>query len=130
MRESPWRLRYEQIFIDDQTGALLAQTGYDSGTRGDKVLIWQYPLHSGRILGPWGRALVFALGIAAHRPARWRWPFRHAAARHLHASHGPIRRTPPQRFRTHLASRGTRPAPWQTRTSPAWCISTCPRALT
>lgn len=63
LRERPLRLRYEQVFIDDRTGALAGLSGYDSGTAGDRFLIWQYPLHSGRILGPWGRALVCAAGL-------------------------------------------------------------------
>ncbi|QEI04978.1 PepSY domain-containing protein [Pigmentiphaga aceris] len=63
MRERVWQLRYEQVFINDQTGELQGMTGYDSGSAGDRFLIWQYPLHTGRILGLWGRVLVFAAGI-------------------------------------------------------------------
>ncbi|MFJ1298543.1 PepSY-associated TM helix domain-containing protein [Pseudomonadota bacterium AL_CKDN230030165-1A_HGKHYDSX7] len=63
MRERAWRLRYEQIFIDDQTGALRGMTGYDSGTAGDRFLIWQYPLHTGRILGWPGQVLVAVSGV-------------------------------------------------------------------
>ncbi|MGJ7489354.1 PepSY-associated TM helix domain-containing protein [Variovorax sp. ZT4R33] len=64
MRETAWRLRYELVFIDDQTGALRASSGYDSGTPGDKLLIWQYPLHTGRILGWPGRVAVCVAGLA------------------------------------------------------------------
>ena len=63
MRERALRLRYEQIFIDDQTGALRGMTGYDSGTAADRFLIWQYPLHTGRILGWPGQVLVAVLGL-------------------------------------------------------------------
>lgn len=63
MRERALRLRYEQIFIDDQTGALRGMTGYDSGTAGDRFLIWQYPLHTGRIFGWPGQVLVAAAGL-------------------------------------------------------------------
>ncbi|OZI53704.1 PepSY-associated TM helix domain-containing protein [Bordetella genomosp. 5] len=63
MRERALRLRYEQVFIDDQTGALRGMTGYDSGTAGDRFLIWQYPLHTGRILGWAGQALVAVSGL-------------------------------------------------------------------
>lgn len=63
MRERALRLRYEQIFIDDQTGALRGMTGYDSGTAGDRFLIWQYPLHTGRILGLAGQVLVAVMGL-------------------------------------------------------------------
>lgn len=63
MRERALRLRYEQIFIDDQTGALRGMTGYDSGTAADRFLIWQYPLHTGRILGWPGQVLVAVTGL-------------------------------------------------------------------
>ena len=63
MRERALRLRYEQIFIDDQSGALRGMTGYDSGTAGDRFLIWQYPLHTGRILGLAGQVLVAVVGL-------------------------------------------------------------------
>ena len=63
MRERVLRLRYEQIFIDDRTGELQGMTGYDSGSAADRFLIWQYPLHTGRILGWWGRLLVCVAGV-------------------------------------------------------------------
>jgi uncharacterized iron-regulated membrane protein len=63
MRERAWRLRYEQVFIDDQTGESRGLTGYESGSRADRFLIWQYPLHSGKVLGLAGRVLVCALGL-------------------------------------------------------------------
>lgn len=63
MRERLLRLRYEQLFIDDQTGELKSISGYDSGTGADRFLIWQYPLHTGRVLGWWGRVLVSLAGL-------------------------------------------------------------------
>jgi uncharacterized iron-regulated membrane protein len=63
MRERLLRLRYEQLFIDDQTGELRSITGYHSGTGADRFLIWQYPLHTGRVLGWWGRVLVSLAGL-------------------------------------------------------------------
>ena len=63
MRERALRLRYEQVFVDDQSGVAKGITGYDSGTGADRFLIWQYPLHSGKILGLAGRVLVCALGL-------------------------------------------------------------------
>lgn len=63
MRQRLLRLRYEQVFIDDQTGELKAVNGYYSGTPADRFLIWQYPLHTGRILGWWGRAFVGLVGL-------------------------------------------------------------------
>ena len=63
MRERAWRLRYEQVYIDDQTGESRGLNGYESGTHADRFLIWQYPLHSGKVLGLAGRALVCALGL-------------------------------------------------------------------
>ncbi|HVL08304.1 MAG TPA: PepSY-associated TM helix domain-containing protein [Burkholderiaceae bacterium] len=64
MREQRLRLRYEQVFIDDRSGALKGFSGYETGTSGDRFLIWQYPLHTGRILGWWGRLLVCMGGVA------------------------------------------------------------------
>ena len=63
MRERALRLRYEQVFIDDQTGESKGLNGYESGTNSDRFLIWQYPLHSGKVLGLAGRVLVCALGL-------------------------------------------------------------------
>lgn len=63
LRERAGKLRYEQIFIDHRSGALRATSGYDSGTTGDRILVWQYPLHTGRILGLPGKLLVCAGGL-------------------------------------------------------------------
>jgi len=63
MRERLFRVRYEQVFIDDRTGELKSLSGHDSGTSADRFLIWQYPLHTGRVLGVWGRALIAIVGL-------------------------------------------------------------------
>jgi len=63
LRESALRVRYEQVFIDDRTGELAGRFGYASGTPVDRFLVWQYPVHSGKVLGPLGRALVALGGV-------------------------------------------------------------------
>lgn len=63
MRERLFRVRYEQVFIDDRTGELKGLSGHDSGTGADRFFIWQYPLHTGRVLGWWGRVLVGPVGL-------------------------------------------------------------------
>lgn len=56
-------LRYEQIYIDDQTGELRAVYGYHKATNGERFVIWQYPIHSGRVLGVGGRIAVLLSGL-------------------------------------------------------------------
>lgn len=63
MREQALRVRYEQVFIDDQTGALLGRFGYLSGTPTDRFLVWMYPLHSGKSWGLAGRLLISLSGL-------------------------------------------------------------------
>lgn len=57
-------LRCEQIYIDDQTGGLRAVYGYHQATNGERFVIWQYPLHTGRVLGVTGRLAVLLAGLA------------------------------------------------------------------
>lgn len=57
-----WRFRYENLYIDGATGALLDTVAYDQGSAGDRFILWQYPLHSGFIFGFWGRVLVAIAG--------------------------------------------------------------------
>lgn len=64
MLERALSLRYEQVYIDDQTGALRARYGYHDATRGERFVIWQYPLHTGRVLGWWGRGAMLLAGLA------------------------------------------------------------------
>lgn len=64
MLERSFSLRYEQVYLDDQLGELRALYGYQNGTRGERFVIWQYPLHTGRVLGLWGRIAILLAGIA------------------------------------------------------------------
>lgn len=60
-----WRFRYENLYIDGATGALLKTVAYDQGSAGDRFILWQYPLHSGFVFGFWGRVLIAVAGVAA-----------------------------------------------------------------
>ncbi|MGR8997892.1 MAG: PepSY-associated TM helix domain-containing protein [Gammaproteobacteria bacterium] len=57
-------LGFEQVFLDAGNGQLRGRRGYGSGTPGDKFLAWQFPLHSGQILGLPGRIVVCITGLA------------------------------------------------------------------
>lgn len=63
LREQAFRVRYEQVFIDDQTGRLLGRFGYLSGTAMDRFLAWMYPIHSGKSWGLAGRLLICLGGL-------------------------------------------------------------------
>lgn len=63
-RQGVLKIREEQVYLDARTGHTLARASYDEGTAADKFLAWQYPLHSGEILGFPGRLLVGLSGIA------------------------------------------------------------------
>jgi uncharacterized iron-regulated membrane protein len=54
---------YREFVIDQYSGELLKV--YDSGTgsAGDVLMDWQWPLHSGQAFGWPGRALVFLSGL-------------------------------------------------------------------
>ncbi len=56
-------IKTEQVFIDGNAGTLTGRRGYDSGTRADRFLAWQFPIHSGQILGIYGRVLICITGI-------------------------------------------------------------------
>jgi uncharacterized iron-regulated membrane protein len=58
-----WMFRYENLFLDGQTGELAMRVGYDNGTAADRFVMWQYPLHSGQVFGFWGRAFIGLTGI-------------------------------------------------------------------
>src|SRR3546814_15337305 len=62
-RKNVGSLRYEQLYIDDHSGTLRSIYGYGSGSLADRFLIWQYPLHSGKALGIYGRIGVFVSGL-------------------------------------------------------------------
>lgn len=63
-REAAFTLDFEQVFLDADTGQLKGRRGYDSGTPADRFLAWQFPLHSGQILGLPGRIIVCITGLA------------------------------------------------------------------
>jgi len=52
------------VYVDAGTGEVLGQLEPGTGSLGDLFLQAQFPLHSGRILGTVGRALVSLLGVA------------------------------------------------------------------
>lgn len=52
-----------RYFIDGRNGQLLGQFNHRSGTMGDKIRVWQFPLHSGQGFGLPGRVLVLLLGL-------------------------------------------------------------------
>lgn len=88
MFERALSLRYEQIYIDDQTGELRAVYGYHTATSGERFVIWQYPLHTGRVLGMGGRIVVLLSGLAVCVMSvtglmiwRSRWQARRSTAR-------------------------------------------------
>lgn len=54
---NPW------IYVDKRSGEVLARDLPDRGTVADFVWRAQFPLHSGRLGGVWGRALVSVLGL-------------------------------------------------------------------
>lgn len=64
MFERALSLRYEQVYLDDQTGELRAVYGYHKATNGERFVVWQYPLHTGRVLGIGGRIAVLLTGLA------------------------------------------------------------------
>ncbi len=52
-----------RVFVDGRNGALLGEFNHRSGTIGDKIKIWQFPLHSGQGFGLPGRILVCVIGL-------------------------------------------------------------------
>lgn len=62
-RVKPFAVKAEQIFIDADTGILKGRRGYESGTRADRFLALQFPMHSGQVLGLPGRVLISIVGI-------------------------------------------------------------------
>jgi uncharacterized iron-regulated membrane protein len=62
--EVGWFIGYRDFAVDQYSGEILK--AYDSGTgsAGDVLLDWQWPLHSGHAFGWAGRILVFLGGLA------------------------------------------------------------------
>jgi len=52
------------MFVDARDGRVLSDTHGASGTAGDVVMAWQFPLHSGKAFGWPGRIAIFMTGIA------------------------------------------------------------------
>jgi uncharacterized iron-regulated membrane protein len=52
------------VYVDVNTGAIRADEHQLSGTSGDVVLGWQFPLHSGKAFGWTGRLVIFFTGLA------------------------------------------------------------------
>lgn len=55
---------YREFVIDQYSGELLKVYESGTGSAGDVLLDWQWPLHSGQAFGWPGRALVFLSGLA------------------------------------------------------------------
>ena len=52
-----------RVFVDGRDGKVLGKFDHRSGTVGDKIRIWQFPLHSGQGFGMPGRVLVCLIGL-------------------------------------------------------------------
>ncbi len=52
------------IIVDATSGDILDDAHANAGTGGDKFVLWQYALHSGRAFGWTGRIIIFLSGIA------------------------------------------------------------------
>lgn len=52
-----------RLYFDDQSGAIIGERGTGKDSAGDVFAQIQYPLHSGRIAGVAGRALICAVGL-------------------------------------------------------------------
>lgn len=62
-RSTPFHIREEQRYLDAHMGKVMAATGYLGGTAGDRYMEWQYPLHSGQVLGVAGRIFISLAGL-------------------------------------------------------------------
>lgn len=58
-----WGLGNARLYFDADNGALVGKLVPGSGSAGDLFMQAQFPLHSGRILGKTGRALISILGL-------------------------------------------------------------------
>jgi uncharacterized iron-regulated membrane protein len=57
------RLEQTQILVDGDTGGIRRMRSYESGKGGDKFMDWQFPLHTGQILGLPGRIVICLSGF-------------------------------------------------------------------
>jgi len=51
------------VWLSGQTGTIVSDRHETEGSAGDKILVWQFPLHSGRALGLAGRILIAFAGL-------------------------------------------------------------------
>jgi len=52
------------IYVDARNGRVVADRHATDGTAGDAIMAWQFPLHSGKAFGWWGRIAICMAGIA------------------------------------------------------------------
>jgi uncharacterized iron-regulated membrane protein len=51
------------IFVDARNGRVVSDSHAADGTAGDIIMAWQFPLHSGKAFGWWGRIAIFISGM-------------------------------------------------------------------
>jgi len=51
------------VWLSGQTGTIVSDRHETEGSADDKILVWQFPLHSGRALGLAGRILIAFAGL-------------------------------------------------------------------
>lgn len=56
-------LGYSTLYLDAYDGAVVSDDRPDTGSRGDRFLALQYPMHSGRIFGLTGRIAISLMGL-------------------------------------------------------------------
>ncbi len=52
------------IYVDARSARVVSDSHAASGTAGDVIMAWQFPLHSGKAFGWTGRLLIFVAGLA------------------------------------------------------------------
>jgi len=55
---------YINVSVDGSTGDVMGIRSRLGDSAGDAFMAWMYPLHSGRVLGFWGRLIVGVVGVA------------------------------------------------------------------
>ena len=81
-----------RVFIDGRNGEVVGKFDHRNGTVGDKIRIWQFPLHSGQGFGMPGRVLVCLVGLIPPLLAVtgiWLW-LRRRSLRRV-AEHSPVK---------------------------------------
>lgn len=62
-REGAFRVAREEVYVQGDSGGIAGRDGHVSGTAADRFLLWQFPLHSGRMFGWAGRVAVALAGL-------------------------------------------------------------------